>query len=311
MLHAPCSATPTSQEQRYTVQPRAVSLSTIIQRDVKLCCRDLCALARGSRRNGRATTMQTARNAVQLDQRKEGAGATLRKTPIENEKRREGTATADPGARRHASASFRAAKEMFERDGFLDARIADISEGRRVLTRRGTLHYFDSKEQLFREVRSSKRRNDGPTDDPHLARCARRLAKERILKANRRISSVTATSADHGCDRAGLPVESRHRSADNRMKHFAERSERASDGGSDGRHRDPDIDPALVADTVGAMGGFGNSGWCRSTASTTSYVVEQLYASRPAWCSSRTERRTVVAGVHPQRTHRRSAEKTS
>jgi len=44
-----------------------------------------------------------------------------------------------------------AAKEIFEERGFLDARISDIAERAR-LSHGAFYHYFDSKEQIFREV---------------------------------------------------------------------------------------------------------------------------------------------------------------
>src|SRR2546423_6011556 len=44
-----------------------------------------------------------------------------------------------------------AAKAVFEESGFLDARISDIAERAR-LSHGSFYHYFDSKEQIFREV---------------------------------------------------------------------------------------------------------------------------------------------------------------
>jgi AcrR family transcriptional regulator len=44
-----------------------------------------------------------------------------------------------------------AAKEIFEEDGFLGARISDIAE-RAGLSNGSFYHYFDSKEEIFREV---------------------------------------------------------------------------------------------------------------------------------------------------------------
>jgi AcrR family transcriptional regulator len=44
-----------------------------------------------------------------------------------------------------------AAKEVFEQDGFLDARISDIAD-RANLSHGSFYHYFDSKEEVFREV---------------------------------------------------------------------------------------------------------------------------------------------------------------
>jgi len=44
-----------------------------------------------------------------------------------------------------------AAKEIFEENGFLEARISDIAERAR-LSHGAFYHYFDSKEQIFREI---------------------------------------------------------------------------------------------------------------------------------------------------------------
>ena len=58
-----------------------------------------------------------------------------------------------------------AAKQVFERDGFLDARIVDIAETAGLAP--GTFyHYFDSKEQIFREVaEAQEERLTAPPDD--------------------------------------------------------------------------------------------------------------------------------------------------
>jgi len=47
-----------------------------------------------------------------------------------------------------------AAKEIFEEDGFLEGRISDIAE-RAGLSHGSFYHYFDSKEEIFREVAAS------------------------------------------------------------------------------------------------------------------------------------------------------------
>jgi len=54
------------------------------------------------------------------------------------------------GARTRARL-LEAAKEIFEEDGFLEARISDIAE-RAGLSHGSFYHYFDSKEEIFREV---------------------------------------------------------------------------------------------------------------------------------------------------------------
>jgi AcrR family transcriptional regulator len=47
-----------------------------------------------------------------------------------------------------------AAKEVFEEDGFIEARISDIAE-KADLSHGSFYHYFDSKEEIFREVAES------------------------------------------------------------------------------------------------------------------------------------------------------------
>ncbi len=67
-----------------------------------------------------------------------------------------------------------AAKEVFERDGFLDARISDIAE-KAGLSHGSFYHYFESKEEVFREVaadvearlqRADEQRDPGPVVAP-------------------------------------------------------------------------------------------------------------------------------------------------
>jgi AcrR family transcriptional regulator len=68
--------------------------------------------------------------------------------PSESEKRN------GPRSRKGARTRARlldAAKQIFEEQGFLDARISDIAE-RAELSHGSFYHYFDSKEQVFREV---------------------------------------------------------------------------------------------------------------------------------------------------------------
>ena len=48
-----------------------------------------------------------------------------------------------------------AAREVFERDGFLTARIADIASTA-GLSQGSFYHYFESKEQIFREVAAAQ-----------------------------------------------------------------------------------------------------------------------------------------------------------
>jgi len=66
----------------------------------------------------------------------------------------EGDAQGGPRSRKGEQTRARlleAAKEIFEENGFLDARISDIAE-RAGLSHGAFYHYFDSKEQVFREI---------------------------------------------------------------------------------------------------------------------------------------------------------------
>src|SRR3974390_3485966 len=66
----------------------------------------------------------------------------------------EGERPNGPRSRKGAETRARllaAAKEIFEENGFLDARISDIAE-RAGLSHGSFYHYFDSKEEVFREV---------------------------------------------------------------------------------------------------------------------------------------------------------------
>lgn len=56
-----------------------------------------------------------------------------------------------PKGARTRSRLLEAAKQVFEENGFLDARISDISE-RAGLSHGSFYHYFESKEEIFREV---------------------------------------------------------------------------------------------------------------------------------------------------------------
>jgi AcrR family transcriptional regulator len=177
------------------------------------------------------------------------------KTDIEKEN---GAKAGPPQTRRGVETRarlVRAAKKVFERDGFLDARITDISKGA-GFSHGAYYHYFDSKEQLFREVAELQEEQlTAPTDDPRLADAPGDSPKERILKANRRYLQRYREEArimgviEQVSRYDGQVNEVRMK----RMKHFAERSERAIRRWQQEGLADPDVDPALVADALGAM----------------------------------------------------------
>lgn len=147
-----------------------------------------------------------------------------------------------------------AAKQVFERDGFLDARIVDIAETAQLAP--GTFyHYFDSKEQIFREVAlSQEERLTAPAEDGS-EEAPGRTPVERIRAANRR---YLERYRDEAALMGVIEQVSRYDGQVNAarmatMKHFAERAEQAirrmqGDGVVDRR-----LDPAMSADALGAM----------------------------------------------------------
>jgi AcrR family transcriptional regulator len=148
-----------------------------------------------------------------------------------------------------------AAKQVFERDGFLDARISDVAEAAGI-SHGAFYHYFDSKEQIFREVAEAQESfltappvDEGPADG------AFRSPWERIGTANRRyleryrdtarimgvIEQVSRFDQHVEAGRAG------------RQKHFAERAERAIRRWQADGLVEPTVDPAIAATALGAM----------------------------------------------------------
>ncbi|HVU62280.1 MAG TPA: TetR/AcrR family transcriptional regulator [Mycobacteriales bacterium] len=78
-----------------------------------------------------------------------------------------------------------AAKAVFEADGFLEARITDIAEGAGV-SHGSFYHYFDSKEQVFREVADAlDDRMNAPLSDVILVESSHAGPRDRIREGNR------------------------------------------------------------------------------------------------------------------------------
>ncbi len=150
----------------------------------------------------------------------------------------------------------KAAKLVFERDGFLDARISDIAKRARV-SYGAFYHYFESKEQIFREVAEAQEElltapaptsAAGPGVDSPQARIhqANRRYLERYRDEARIMGIIEQVSRyDPYVNAARMETQ----------KHFAQRSERAirrlqSQGLADRR-----VDPAIAADALGSMVG--------------------------------------------------------
>lgn len=139
--------------------------------------------------------------------------------------------------------------------GFLDARISDIAE-RAGLSHGSFYHYFDSKEQIFREVaeaqealltaRDGEVEPIGETDQPEL---------ERIRRANRR---YLQRYRDNGPIMGVIEEVSRYDKQVNaariqRQKHFAERAEQATRRLQKAGLADPAVDPGIAAVALGSM----------------------------------------------------------
>jgi AcrR family transcriptional regulator len=148
----------------------------------------------------------------------------------------------------------KAAKKVFERDGFLDARIVDITEGAN-LAPGGFYHYFDSKEELFLEVAKRQEENlTAPTEDQSVE-SGGRTPSENIRQANRLyleryrdeaalmgvIEQVSRFDEDVNVARMAT------------MKHFAERAQRSIRGLQRDGKVDARLDPGMAADALGAM----------------------------------------------------------
>ncbi len=146
-----------------------------------------------------------------------------------------------------------AAKLVFERDGFLEARVADIAETAQ-LAPGSFYHYFDSKEQIFREVAEAQEQRLTAPDDRSVPGTT---AWERIRRANRR---YLERYRDEAALMGVIEQVSRYDEHVNAarmatMKHFVERAEADMrrlqlEGQVDAR-----VNPAIAADALGAMVG--------------------------------------------------------
>ena len=108
-----------------------------------------------------------------------------------------------------------AAKTVFENTGFLEARISDIAVTA-GLSHGSFYHYFDSKEQIFREVAEAQESLlTAPIDAPE-ATTDERTEFDRIHLANRfYLQRYRGKWQDHGRHRGSLPLRrSRQRCSD-------------------------------------------------------------------------------------------------
>jgi AcrR family transcriptional regulator len=168
---------------------------------------------------------------------------------------------ATPRSRKGAATRARlldAAKAVFEEAGFLEARISDISE-RAGLSHGSFYHYFDSKEQIFREVAEAQEAHlTAPSADARAdADGAEPSEWDRIRSANRR---YLERYRDNGKIMGVIEEVSRYDAFVNearmrRQRHFADRAESAIRRLQAEGAADPDIDPEIAAVALGSMVG--------------------------------------------------------
>jgi AcrR family transcriptional regulator len=178
---------------------------------------------------------------------------------------------ATPRSRKGAATRARlleAAKPVFEEAGFLEARITDISE-RAGVSHGSFYHYFDSKEQIFREIAEAQEAHlTAPSTDPGADRDAETAGDgdrdgeqvsewERIRRANRR---YLERYRDNGKIMGVIEEVSRYDAYVNearmrRQRHFADRAEKAIRRLQAEGAADPEIDPQIAAVALGSMVG--------------------------------------------------------
>lgn len=148
-----------------------------------------------------------------------------------------------------------AAKEIFEEDGFLDARISDIAE-RAGLSHGSFYHYFESKEEVFREVADAVEESlREPMDTIILNPDSTLSPLERITEGIRvhmdnyrreaRIMGVIEMMARYDGHMRQVRSERRRRSAEQVVVAIRQLQTHGM--------ADPDIDPHVAADVLGSM----------------------------------------------------------
>ncbi len=193
------------------------------------------------------------------------------------------TTAATPRSRKGVATRARlveAGQAVFAEVGFLEARISDIAT-RAGLSHGSFYHYFDSKEQLFREVAEAQEALlTAPTPGPDEGDDAPRSELDRLRRANR---SYLERYRDNGRIMGVIEEVSRYDPSVNegrmqRQKHFAERAERAIRRLQASGAADPDVDAEIAAVALGAMVGRFAELWLGSGWKTFDFdeAVEQL-----------------------------------
>jgi AcrR family transcriptional regulator len=173
-------------------------------------------------------------------------------TPVESEKAN------GPRSRKGVQTRARlvdAAKQVFEEDGFLEARISDIAE-RAGLSHGSFYHYFESKEEIFREVAATvDERLSAPLDAVILDPSSTASPHERIQEAIRRhFESYRKEALIMGVIEQVSRYDE-HVRASRLVRHKQYNKQVADSIRQLQRHglADPSLDPAIAAAGLGAM----------------------------------------------------------
>jgi AcrR family transcriptional regulator len=148
-----------------------------------------------------------------------------------------------------------AGKSVFEESGFLEARISDIAE-RAGLSHGSFYHYFESKEQIFREVAETQETLlTAPAADPDETDGVALTELERLYRANRRYLERYRDSAEimGVIEQVSRYDDHVHEARMRRQKHFADRAERSIRRLQRQGAADADVDPELAALALGSM----------------------------------------------------------
>lgn len=148
-----------------------------------------------------------------------------------------------------------AAKAVFEEDGFLDARISDIAE-RAGLSHGSFYHYFDSKEEVFREVAEAvEEQLVAPLGSVILDPDSDALPAERIRDAIRlHMEGYRREARIMGVIEQVSRYDEQMKAARfKRHGHYAKLVEESIRRLQRNGMVDPDLDPVIAAAAVGSM----------------------------------------------------------
>lgn len=148
-----------------------------------------------------------------------------------------------------------AAKAIFEENGFLDARISDIAE-RAGLSHGSFYHYFDSKEEVFREIAEVvEDQLSAPLGRVVLDRTSDATPQERIREAIRlHLESYRQEARIMGVIEQVSRYDTHVRAARfKRHRYYGEQVEESIRRLQRHGLVDPDLDPVIAAAALGSM----------------------------------------------------------